>query len=231
MEKAWTSPCLAGCDTSAAAAEWAPVKQGLVQAFSIYLDVFLVCTATAFIILFTCAYNTIDEKSGDYIVQNISGVEEGPGYTQAAVDTVLPGFGSEFVAIALFFFAFTTIMAYYYIAETNLAYLLKGRYSSLASSLLKIILLIATFYGAVKEASLAWILGDIGLGIMVWLNLIAILLLSKPAFIAFKDYENQKKQGLDPTFNSTKLGIKGADFWANGYAQKHEQNDNNEKIS
>ena len=214
---------------SAAAAEVShPVKQGLVQAFSIYLDVFLVCTATAFIILFTGAYNTLDEKSGDYIVQNISGVEEGPGYTQAAVDTVIPGFGSEFVAIALFFFAFTTIMAYYYIAETNLAYLLKGRYSSIASNLLKIILLAATFYGAVKKAALAWALGDIGLGIMVWLNLIAILLLSKPAFIAFKDYEAQKKLGLDPTFNSTKLGIRNADFWANGYDNPHEKN---EKIS
>lgn len=217
---------------SAAAAEVShPAKQGLVQAFSIYLDVFLVCTATAFIILFTGAYNTIDEKSGDYIVQNLSGVEEGPGYTQAAVDSVIAGFGSEFVAIALFFFAFTTIMAYYYIAETNLAYLLKGRYSSMASSILKIVLLLATFYGAVKEASLAWTLGDIGLGIMVWLNLIAMLLLFKPAFIAFKDYENQKKQGLDPTFNSTKLGIKGADFWANGYVNPNEQKDNSKKIS
>lgn len=217
---------------SAAAAEVShPAKQGLVQAFSIYLDVFLVCTATAFIILFTGAYNTIDEKTGDYIVQNISGVEEGPGYTQAAVDTILPGFGSEFIAIALFFFAFTTIMAYYYIAETNLAYLLRGRYSPLASNFLKVILLAATFYGAVKKAALAWTMGDIGLGIMVWLNLIAILLLSKPAFIAFKDYEQQKRQGLDPIFNSTKLGIKGADFWANGYAQQQGKNDNSKKIS
>jgi AGCS family alanine or glycine:cation symporter len=60
-------------------------------------------------------------------------------------------------------------------------------------------------------------MGDIGLGIMVWLNLIAILLLFKPANIALKDYEAQLKQGLDPEFNSTKLGIKNAEFWANGY--------------
>jgi AGCS family alanine or glycine:cation symporter len=60
-------------------------------------------------------------------------------------------------------------------------------------------------------------MGDIGLGIMVWLNLIAIILLFKPANIALKDYEEQMKQGLDPVFNSTKLGIKNAEFWANGY--------------
>ncbi|MCM3653872.1 alanine/glycine:cation symporter family protein [Metabacillus litoralis] len=214
----------------AAAAEVShPAKQGLVQAFSIYLDVFLVCTATAFMILFSGAYNTIDESTGEYLVQNITGVEEGPGYTQAAVDSVFPGFGSGFVAIALFFFAFTTIMAYYYIAETNLAYLIKGRFSKIASNVLKIVLLGATFYGAVKEATLAWTLGDIGLGVMVWLNLIAILLLSKPAFIALKDYDLQKKQGLDPTFNSTKLGIKNADFWANGY--EIDENKKDEQIS
>jgi AGCS family alanine or glycine:cation symporter len=206
-----------------------PAKQGLVQAFSIYLDVFLVCTATSFMILFSGAYNTVDESTGEYLVQNITGVEEGPGYTQAAVDSVFPGFGSGFVAIALFFFAFTTIMAYYYIAETNLAYLIKGRLSKMASTILKIVLLGATFYGAVKEATLAWTLGDIGLGVMVWLNLIAILLLAKPAFIALKDYDLQKKQGLDPSFNSTKLGSKNADFWANGY--EIDENKKDEQIS
>ncbi|MBZ5749661.1 alanine/glycine:cation symporter family protein [Metabacillus rhizolycopersici] len=218
-----------GAHPAAAAEVSHPAKQGLVQAFSIYLDVFLVCTATAFMILFSGAYNTIDESTGEYLVQNITGVEEGPGYTQAAVDSVFPGFGSGFVAIALFFFAFTTIMAYYYIAETNLAYLIKGRFSKIASNVLKIVLLGATFYGAVKEATLAWTLGDIGLGVMVWLNLIAILLLSKPAFIALKDYDLQKKQGLDPTFNSTKLGIKNADFWANGY--EIDENKQDEQIS
>lgn len=220
-----------GAHPAAAAEVSHPAKQGLVQAFSIYLDVFLVCTATAFMILFAGTYNTIDESTGKYIVQNITGVEEGPGYTQAAVDSVLTGFGSEFVAIALFFFAFTTIMAYYYIAETNLAYLFKGRYSRVASPLLKIVLLVATFYGAVKEAKLAWALGDIGLGIMVWLNLIAIVILAKPAIIALKDYEQQKRQGLDPIFNSTKLGLKNADFWKDGYIPTHPKEEKKSEVS
>lgn len=205
-----------GAHPAAAAEVSHPAKQGLVQAFSIYLDVFLVVTSTAFMILFTNSYNTID-GAGKFLVQHLKGVEPGPGYTQAAVDTILPGFGSGFISIALFFFAFTTIFAYYYIAETNLAYLVKGKNRKLAMTLLKIVLLGSTFYGAVKTASTAWAMGDIGLGIMVWLNLIAILILFKPALLALKDYEEQLKQGKDPEFNSTKLGIKNADFWANGY--------------
>ncbi|MBD5023891.1 sodium:alanine symporter, partial [Xanthomonas citri pv. citri] len=106
----------------AAAAEVShPVKQGLVQAFSVYIDTLFVCSATAFMILFTGMYNT-QAADGSFIVHQLKGVEAGPGFTQAAIDSVLPGFGAGFVAIALFFFAFTTIMAYYYIAETNIAY-------------------------------------------------------------------------------------------------------------
>ncbi|WP_045516037.1 alanine/glycine:cation symporter family protein [Neobacillus niacini] len=208
-----------GAHPAAAAEVSHPAKQGLVQAFSIYLDVFLIVTATAFMILFTNSYNTVNEKTGEVLVENLKGIETGPAYTQAAVDTILPGFGSGFIAIALFCFAFTTIFAYYYIAETNLAYLVQGKHRKLAITLLKFILLGSTFYGAVKEAELAWAMGDIGLGIMVWLNLFAILLLFKPANIALKDYEEQLKQGKDPEFNSTKLGIKNAEFWANGYQQ------------
>lgn len=220
-----------GTHAAAAAEVSHPAKQGLVQAFSIYLDVFLVCTATAFMVLFTGSYNTIDEQTGEYLAHNLTGVEEGPGYTQIAVESVFPTIGSEIVAIVLFFFAFTTTMSYYYIAETNLAYLLKGKYSQKASFVLKVILLGATFYGTVKNAALAWTLGDIGVGVMVWLNLIAIMILAKPAFIALKDYEQQKKQGLDPTFNSTKLGIKNADFWENGYEQKEEKKQRKQKVS
>ncbi|MBS4213190.1 MULTISPECIES: alanine/glycine:cation symporter family protein [Neobacillus] len=218
-----------GAHPAAAAEVSHPAKQGLVQAFSIYLDVFLVVTSTAFMILFTNSYNTINEKTGKILVEHLKGVESGPAYTQAAVDTILPGLGSGFIAIALFFFAFTTIFAYYYIAETNLAYLVKGKNRKLSMTVLKIVLLGATFYGSVKTAETAWAMGDIGLGIMVWLNLLAILLLFKPAHIALKDYEAQLKQGLDPEFNSTKLGIKNADFWADGY--KKSEKDGKKRVA
>ncbi|MGE6611569.1 MULTISPECIES: alanine/glycine:cation symporter family protein [Peribacillus] len=201
----------------AAAAEVShPAKQGLVQAFSVYIDTLFVCSATAFMILFTGMYNT-QAENGSYIVNNLGDVTPGPGYTQAAIDSVIPGLGAGFVAIALFFFAFTTIMAYYYIAETNIAYLMRKRNSKWAMLALKLIILAASFYGTIRTAELAWALGDAGLGIMVWLNVIAILILAKPALITLKDYEKQKKAGVDPVFNPKALGIKNADFWEHEY--------------
>ncbi|KAA0546220.1 alanine:cation symporter family protein [Bacillus sp. BGMRC 2118] len=202
---------------AAAAAEVShPAKQGLVQAASVYIDTLLVCSATAFMILFTGMYNTYGPND-TMLKEGLPGVTEGPAFTQAAVDTALPGFGPGFVAIALFFFAFTTIMAYYYMAETNIAYLTRGKNSKIPVLILKIVLLGATYYGATNEAALAWALGDVGLGLMVWLNMIAILILAKPALKVLKDYESQKKQGLDPVFDPVKLGIKNADYWVDEY--------------
>ncbi len=212
-----------GAHAAAAAEVSHPAKQGLVQAFSVYIDTLFVCSATAFMILFTGMYNTVGEDGTTMIVNGLPGVEAGPAFTQAAVDSALPGFGAGFVAVSLFFFAFTTIMAYYYIAETNMAYLMRNKDGRLFTFLLKIVLLGATFYGAVNAADLAWALGDVGLGLMVWLNLIAILILAKPALIALKDYEAQKKQGLDPVFNSKKLGIKNAEYWEEEYVQQDER--------
>lgn len=201
-----------GAHAAGAAEVSHPAKQGIVQAFSVYIDTLVVCSATAFMILITGMYNTVrPDKS--FIVQRLGDLEPGPGYTQAAVESVLPGFGAGFVAIALFFFAFTTIMAYYYIAETNIAYLTRNTKSKLPMFMVKIVLLGATFYGSIKTASVAWDMGDIGLGIMVWLNLIGILILFKPSMIALKDYEKQKKEGNNPVFRPELLGIKHADFW------------------
>ncbi|MDP5292552.1 alanine/glycine:cation symporter family protein [Oceanimonas sp. CHS3-5] len=201
---------------AAAAAEVShPAKQGLVQSFSVYIDTLFVCSATAFMIIITGAYNVMG-KAGEAIVEQLPGVEAGPGYTQAAVESVMPGFGGVFVAVALFFFAFTTILAYYYIAETNIAYINRKVHRPWLMFLLKLVLMASVVYGSVKTAGLAWGLGDIGVGLMAWLNIIAILLLQKPALIALKDYEAQKAQGLDPTFDPVKLGIKNADHWVKG---------------
>ncbi|MEB7772574.1 alanine/glycine:cation symporter family protein [Kurthia gibsonii] len=202
---------------SAAAAEVShPVKQGLVQAASVYLDTFLVCTATAFMILFTGMYNVQeDDGKGTFIVEHLPGVEAGTAFTQHAVDAAFPiaGFGTIFVAFALFFFAFTTTMAYYYIAETNVAYLFDGKKQKIGVRVVQIVILLATYFGAVRPAAAAWVLGDIGLGIMVWVNVIAILFMAKPAVLALKDYEQQKCMGLDPVFDPRKVGIKNATFW------------------
>jgi len=202
---------------AAAAAEVShPAKQGIVQAFSVYVDTLFVCSATAFMILITGMYN-VEPEGMNPIVNKLGAVEPGPIYTQNAVESVLPGFGAPFVAIALLFFAFTTIMAYYYMAETNLAYLNNRVRRVWTEYALKLIMMGMVIYGSVKSAKLAWTLGDIGVGSMAWLNIIAILLLTKPALRVLKDYERQKSEGLDPVFDPKAAGVENADFWEHEY--------------
>lgn len=198
---------------AAAAAEVThPVKQGLVQGFSVYIDTLFVCTATAFMILFTGQYNVVNPEGG-FLAENMPGVPIGPEFTQRAVDTYFPTLGAGFVAISLFFFAFTTIIAYYYIAETNLSYLDKKEKNKWIVWVLRLVIVFAVFYGSIRTAEIAWAVGDIGVGIMAWLNIVAIFLLRKPAMLALKDYAAQKKLGIDPVFSAKKLGIKNADEW------------------
>jgi len=105
-------------------------------------------------------------------------------------------------------------MAYYYYAETCIAYLFKkGAARHTAINVIRVVLLVSTFYGTVRTASLAWGLGDIGVGLMAWLNLIAIVIMRKTAFLTLTDYEEQLAQGKDPVFDPVKLGIKNADIW------------------
>ncbi|WP_320046143.1 alanine/glycine:cation symporter family protein [uncultured Ilyobacter sp.] len=197
-----------------------PAQQGLVQAFSVYIDTLFVCSATGFMILITGNYNTYD-PAGGFLVENLAGVEIGPAYTMAAVDSVFPGIGTIFIAVALFFFAFTTIMAYYYIGETNVAYIEKEGDTKYIT-IFRVLFLIATYFGAVRTASLAWAIGDIGVGMMAWLNIIAIILLRKPALICLKDYEEQVSQGIEnPVFHPEKLKIEGANFWEKRIAKKN----------
>ncbi|MBP5527115.1 MAG: alanine:cation symporter family protein [Bacteroidales bacterium] len=226
-----------------------PVKQGLVQAFSVYIDTLLVCTATAMMILACKTYNIIDtvqQTSGGavvtYLQQNPLAPEGEPGvfYTTGALGTAIgPHTGDMVISIALFFFAFTTIMAYYYYAETNLVYLFNrwrrrvykkhpekldeleradevfgdDRGEKVVVWLLRMGTVTAVFLGSMAGSGIAWTVGDIGVGAMAWINIVAILLLSPKALRALKDYERQKKQGLEPKFDPKALDIKHADFW------------------
>ena len=205
-----------GAIVSAAAKVSHPVKQGLVQAFSVYVDTLLVCTATALMILITGMYNVYD-GNGNCIVENAAHLEESVYFTQAAVDTVIPGVGGIFVAISLLFFVFTTLMAYYYYAETSLIYIFKKkRNEKIVIWILRVLIVVAICYGSVKEASLAWQLGDIGVGLMAWINLITIFIMFPIAIRTLRDYDKQKKSGIDePVFDPQKLNIKNADYWEN----------------
>jgi AGCS family alanine or glycine:cation symporter len=195
-----------------------PAQQGLVQAFSVYVDTLFVCSATAFMILITNQYYV---SNVDVVVSGgILGTEiqaNSPAFTQYALESVLGGFGKTFVAIALFFFAFTTLLAYYYIAETNVAYIRRTIRFPGEIVILKLALMTSVFYGTIRSADLAWALGDVGVGIMAWLNIVGILILflmGSPALKALKDYERQRNAGVTEfTFNPRELGIRNASFW------------------
>ncbi|MCA2206382.1 alanine/glycine:cation symporter family protein [Nocardia rosealba] len=215
---------------SAAAAEVShPAKQGLVQAFAVYIDTLFVCTATGLLILSTGAYRVFEGESADGKVLADGGVlpsdaAVGPAYAQHAVDTLWGGFGSTFVAISLAFFCLTTIIAYYYMADTNLRFLLgkraatpvpviRGTLGSNTTLILQALILVSVGAGALSTATDAWTLGDIGVGLMAWLNIIGIIILQQPAYKALRDFEKQQKAGKDPVFDPKALGIRNATFW------------------
>ena len=195
-----------------------PVKQGLVQSFSVYIDTLLACSATGFMLLITGMYNVHNPGFGsgaatEFLYNGVQNVSAGPGYTQSAMDSVFPGFGSYFVAVALFFFAFTTILAYYYIAETNISYLTRKFESPVFNYILKIVMMLVIMYGSINQAKLAWDIGDIGVGLMAWFNIAAIIFLQRPALAALRDYEKQKKEGKDPVFDPEDIGVTNAHIW------------------
>ncbi|MEC5395450.1 alanine/glycine:cation symporter family protein [Bergeyella sp. RCAD1439] len=197
---------------AAAATTTHPAKQGILQAFSVYIDTLFVCTATAFIILFSGKYN-VKDGAGGFLYENLPGVEEGALFTQAAISEHFPHFGDVFVALALLFFAFTTVLAYYFIAESNFYYLKQELTNKHWLWLVRVPFFASVIYGATTTGGTAWGLGDIGVGVMAWLNIIAVVLLQKTALKTLKDYEEQKKEGKNPVFDPEKLGIKNTSEW------------------
>ena len=206
-----------------------PAQQGLVQAFSVYVDTLLVCTATALMILITQQYNVVGTLTdGTFIVQNVPATTEigSAAFTQLALNSVFGNFGQIFVGIALFFFAFTTILAYYYITETNVAYLNRVFNNKLPVLLFKVLLMFMVAYGTVNSAGYIWTIGDIGVGLMAWVNIIGILIIffmHKPTITCLRDYERQKKAGGPITFDPVSLGIKNATFWEQRLEKQRQQ--------
>ena len=183
-----------GAIVSAAADVQAPAQQGLAQSFSVYVDTLFVCTATALMILTSGTYNILD-ADGNMLIANAP--ELGNNYaafTQSAVDTVFAGFGSQFVSVAMIFFTYSTIMAYYFYAESSIIYLYRGkkaRHEMLVIRIFQALMLASVVYGAVREADVVWQLGDIGVGLMAWGTLISIILLFPNAIKALREYEKK----------------------------------------
>jgi AGCS family alanine or glycine:cation symporter len=217
-----------GAQASGAAEVSHPAKQGLVQAFSVYVDTLLVCSATAVMILATNAFNVADPANqGGFILQHLQGVQAS-NFTQYAVNSLVPGAGGAFVAIALFFFTFTTVLAYAFYSDSSVAYLFKRnaqgdgyKYGILFS---RVAVVTMSFIGAVSSVDVVWNFGSAAVGAMAWFNIVVILLLAKPGIATLRDYEEQRKMGLDPVFVPSRLGIKDAEIWegiaANRYPQQ-----------
>jgi len=174
-----------------------PAQQGLAQAFSVYVDTLLVCTATALMILCSGTYNILG-SSGEVLYAGAPELANNyVNYTQSAVDTVFHGYGGKFISIAMVFFAYSTLLAYYFYAETGLIYIFRdrhGKWEKAAVRILQVLMLGAVVFGAVREADLIWQLGDIGVGLMAWVTVISILILCPKAIRALKEFEQCKSE-------------------------------------
>ncbi len=176
-----------------------PVKQGLIQALGVFTDTLLVCSCTAFIILI----------SGLYSHPELNGI----ALTQSALQSEIGSSGPIFIAIAIFLFAFSSIIGNYYYGEANIRFLF-GRKEENKNGKLKSILFIyrlcsggvLVMFGALASLEIVWNLGDLCMALLTACNLIAILVLGKYAFKLLKDYQQQKKNGIkDPTFHRSQL--------------------------
>ena len=185
-----------GAIVSASAAVSHPAKQGLAQAFSVYVDTLLICTATALMILCSGTYNILDAKTGEMLVASAPQLGDNyVAFTQAAVDSALTGFGGTFVSIALVFFVFTTVMAYYFYGESSIMQIFEGRPEKkkterLCIWIFRFALLAMVVFGALREADVIWQLGDIGVGITAWINVVVLLILCPKAVRALREYES-----------------------------------------
>ena len=210
-EAGWGS----GAHAAATAEVSHPAKQGLVQAFSVYIDTLLVCTATALMMLSTGCYNVFDAE-GKAVVENLAGVEAGPGFVQGAIDSLIPGFGAPFITVAMFFFAFTTLLSFAVYADANIQYVLghtSDTVKKYAYTVGCLIIAVLALLASLKDMTTAWNYADVGVGIMCWLNFPVLVLMAPKSFKILKDYEDQKKLGLDPVFIPEDIGFDNCELW------------------
>ncbi|WP_175989363.1 sodium:alanine symporter family protein [Bacillus sp. Marseille-Q1617] len=173
-----------------------PVKQGLIQTLGVFTDTLIICTATAFMIILSDQYTA-----------GIDGIQ----LTQAALSFHVGEWANTFVAVAIFLFAFSSVIGNYYYGETNIEFI---KYSPAALFIYRLAVIGMVIFGAVVKLDVVWGLADLFMGLMAIINLIAITLLTKIALAALKDYRAQKKQGKDPIFYSNSIeGLKGIECW------------------
>lgn len=183
---------------AAAAAEVShPVKQGLVQVLSVFIDTLLLCSTTAFIVLLAGSYQHGGSLNGIPLVQQ-------------SVASVFGDFGIHLTTVAIFLFAFTSIIGNFFYAEANIKFISDNK---LFMVVFKLMAVAMVFVGAQVSMSTAWDLADVLMGLMATVNILAIVLLGKIAFKALKDYEEQKKQNKNPVFVASRIGLHNTEMW------------------
>ena len=187
-------------NAAAAASVSHPVKQGLAQMLSVFLDTLVICSATAFL----CLCSGVEPQ------ESLKGVP----YVQAALAGTFGSFGHWFITFATLLFAFTTILGNYYYCESNLQYLLRRDARRWELTVFRLLAVYIVFLGARMDFSLVWDTADVTMGCMALINLPAILLLAKPVLLALKDYQRQRREGKDPVFRAADIGLAGkTEFW------------------
>jgi len=187
-------------NAAAAASVSHPVKQGLVQMLSVFIDTILVCTATAMMALCTGIEPSESLKGAAFVQQSLA--------------TVFGDIGPFFITFALLLFAFTTLLGNLFYCEGCLNYIKGSELSKTAMSIFRIVACLLVFVGPTLDFGVVWDLADVLMGVMAIINLPVIVMLGKTALDALDDYLAQKKAGKTPVFKAASIGLKQkTDFW------------------
>lgn len=175
-----------------------PAKQGLMQAFGVFVDTILICSATGFIVLLLPNYAAAGET--------------GIKLTQIALSSEVGAWGNPFITLAVFLFAFSSVIGNYYYGETNLEFLIGE--NKVVLTVFRALCVIVVYVGSVAKLSDVWDVADLCMGIMAIMNIIAIALLSPKAFHVIKDYYVQRKEGKNPVYSVRNTPeITNTDLW------------------
>ena len=170
-----------------------PAKQGLIQTLSVFLDTLVICSTTAMILM----------VSGAPVSKDIT-------YVQDAVSGTFGEAGILFITIAIFFFAFSSLVGNYYYTEANLRFI---RDDKRLLFVFRLSCLAAIFFGAQASFDTVWNLADILMGLMAIVNIFAIFALGGVAVRTLGDYHRQRREGKNPVFRAADIGVENTDCW------------------
>ena len=187
-------------NAAAAADVTHPTKQGLVQMMAVYLDTMVICTATAIMLL----------ASGVAPSPELAGAP----YNVAALTNNFGVMGQHFFTFALFLFGFTTLIGNYFYSESNFKYLFGDKANKSSLTALRVLAVVIIFFGTGMSLGVAWDTADVLMAAMALINIPTIFILKDPVIACMKDYIEQRKQGKDPVFKASSIGLKDkVDFW------------------